>query len=86
MSTTLELLTALGSSADEVAANLLKAGIKGVKKNCIFCPITNYLRGEGIPMDIGYLISDYPQLQPIRSFIMGFDNGKYSELDEQATV
>ena len=55
----LELLTALGESADDVAASLQTLGIRGEHRNPRACPIAAYLNSYGVGHLVAFERSTY---------------------------
>ena len=92
-----ELLDALGSTTDQIAASLKAKGIKGLLGHGCSCPIYNYLVGEGVP--VREVDSDQVTVEPpapdaplvlvdltdsVSDFVWSFDLGRYPELVETA--
>jgi hypothetical protein len=91
-----ELLLELGSTADNIAANLIEMGIEGIPKSYHGCPVLNYLREnhglDKLRISGGgagpYYIYDYTNeidepvrpWKPLQKFLEKFDNGEYPEL------
>jgi len=91
-----ELLTALGSSADEVAASLARRGIRGDRHECASCPVARYLRRFAwcSHVEIGGTKTRRPYAMvshrgskaiarlpdAVRDFVLGFDDGRYAGL------
>lgn len=92
----LELLAALGDTADTVAATLDQLGCRGERGKCSVCPVAVYLlRSDLHPheasLDVGLAtlrmrigdgsrVYDIPVPAPVRAFIERFDQGKYDGL------
>jgi hypothetical protein len=91
----LALLTALGSTEEEVANTLISLGIRGNKRECSSCPISQYLISKGVvrgwvAVGVGqgvgvgwhwYPTCNYPQLQSVQDFIISFDKGKFPQCE-----
>ena len=83
------LLNDLGNGADAVADTLRSEKIRGVRRNCIGCPIYNYLK-KFLPDYIFQVYLQQVQYGPendfifspesVSKFIEAFDNGAYNDL------
>jgi antitoxin HigA-1 len=90
----IELLAALGETAEEVAASLKDKWIKGKPQSCADCPISKYLVSEGVGYYVEttqagitangnlYLVMSDPRLKGILVFIRAFDMGSFHECRE----
>lgn len=87
-------LLALGNTPDEVAANLNKFGVKGIRKKSCYCPIANYvsgLIGKEIAVNCYVILSltDWESVtinnDVVSVFVRNFDRGKYPELEEKTS-
>jgi hypothetical protein len=84
-----QLLDNLGSTADEVAANLKDQGITGRRQRCYSCPIAKFLNKNGAPecavgssmIRIALTEEPFKPSFTIQTFINSFDSGAYPELD-----
>lgn len=87
------LLADLGTTSDEIAANLKRLRCTGHRKDCTRCPIAVYLEKHGIYLrdtrgvaggEVEFISnSDYrvvPLSKPIREFIDQFDEGEHPDL------
>lgn len=93
--TALDLLRSLGSTADEVAAELGRRGIKGVRGKCLSCPLVNVLNAEGFDQawvdagtfsamhSDGTIESNYLPVA-CRELVDRFDSGHYPFLESEA--
>lgn len=88
----LTLLERLGSTADEVAAELLNLKCTGLKDSGVACPVAMYLTYKGLnEVVVGQKVEwagqknrlsvDIPKA--VESFTRWFDDGNYPELDEE---
>jgi hypothetical protein len=93
-----EALSALGETADEIAASLQAQGIKGERSDAQCCPVARYLdqRFPGWEPDVqgAYVsISHYEHgnhpgihhevdVESIAAFVEAFDDEQYPALDE----
>lgn len=89
----------LGNSADKIAKKLKSLKIRGHRNEADICPIGNYLTEKGFEDVAVYQSGIDARLsgngysftftitpsKAIESFITRFDNGKYPELDADAT-
>jgi hypothetical protein len=87
-----DILQELGSTFQEVHDNLVKLGIKGVRRSCSFCPLANFIKRRlGFPAAAGWYsdLIDERQENPtsnadvLLKFAGHFDSGAYPELDEK---
>jgi hypothetical protein len=81
-----ELLTRLGTTADEVAATLRDLGIRGQRFDGCDCPVARYLADHGHEMAVGSVSakSQWERVllpHPVAHFAMAFDQGAYPELE-----
>ncbi len=84
------LLTALGSTTNDVANSLMANGVKGNRQSCYHCPIAVYLKKA--TGDVVIVESTHAGIQykydlvrlpvPVQQFIIDFDRGFYPELEE----
>ena len=87
----LSLLKKLGKTKEDIAKNLCSLNIKGERNKCSSCPIAQYLVKNGVEIGVvgvgvrvtryWFPISEYPQLQGIRDFILAFDRGEFPQLE-----
>lgn len=86
-----EIERTLGDSAESVAANLIAAGIKGLRKHALYCPIAFYFTPRaslwpGAQFQPGRIcyndsqIMDYDFGKPVTDFMKRFDAGEFDEL------
>lgn len=88
---TLGVLDELGSTSEEIAESLIKAGIKGRPYRAKDCPIRNYLRarlpyedvvssisGSSIKTRLGVVNVSHSEI--VRQFMWGFDSGRWADL------
>lgn len=90
-----EALTALGDTADQVAAHLRAKKITGCRFNACHCPVATYLAQSGVvekpavgDKTIGYL-ADWGDVEvqtpsAVADFINRFDAGEFPDLDARA--
>lgn len=88
----MDRLADLGDSAEQVADALAEKGITGQCENPNGCPIFNYLTNQGFAVhSVGDEVievdgEEIDTPSAIASFIYGFDQGEWPELDEDAEV
>lgn len=87
-------LVDLGESADQVAANLATAGIRGIRQQQACCPVANYMKWLGCEhptvnvdehRDEIYARTDHGFVdvpEAVAEFVYNFDAGMYDELAE----
>jgi hypothetical protein len=82
------LLSQLGRTADEVAAGLRAAGVRGRPRESACCPLAVFLRGRfpGRELSVGtthvLLDSHAYEVMPegCRDFVLALDHGRYPDL------
>lgn len=82
------VLSGLGSTPDAVAAELLAAGITGVRQSAKRCPVANFLRFHGVDFaNVGISVRGHSRERlaetpdPVVDFMIRFDGGQYAYLD-----
>lgn len=87
-----DLLVALGTTAEEVAAALLDKACFGRRGDENFCPVATYLQWGGLPYAtidgevamVDHLTGATIDLPgPIHDFVLAFDGGRFDELLEE---
>lgn len=81
-----DLLTKLGSTADEIASTLQSMDVKGRRGNFHSCPLFNYLTGQGKKVwlvgqcRISLSDESVSTSDACADFIRAFDGGNYPNL------
>ena len=94
-----EYMSRLGETSDAVAESLRRAGVRGIRKSSISCPLLVGIKREcrlpwgsptapkpGVVTYSDLQIMDPPVPTPVAEFMKRFDEGEYPELALSRTI